>query len=193
MASWDERFQRFYEKDDPQYEKDDDYLDLIMEKHIAGFLKSNPDLMYDHEFVIASFDWLTKSIARSLFANYGRRLGTNIKFAEEAVQANAYVIRDFDISSAPHYSNICAKAVNNSWRVFSVIEPTQCDCILDLATSALHSAFDAALQRKQKKLTNKYTIRFVTNKILPVAAEAGWSKEEQQTWTDRFNTIKFPS
>tara|TARA_Y100000389_G_C17471290_1_gene531396 strand:+ start:15245 stop:15826 length:582 start_codon:yes stop_codon:yes gene_type:complete len=193
MTNWGEQFQRFYEKGDPQYDKDDDYLDLVMRNHIGSFLKSNPDLMYDHKFVAASLDWLPKTAGHTLFASYGRRLNTNSKFAEDAVLTNAYIIRDFDMSSAPHYSDICAHAISKSWRLFRLVEPTQCECILDLATYALQFAFETALRLHQKNCSNAYTIRFVTKNILPVTGEAGWSDEEQQIWRDKFNKIKFPS
>ena len=189
MNKWEASLQRYYETKDPRYDMSEEATDSIMEKHIGGFLESDSSLMYSHAFVTASVGWLSKGLDRQMFEPYEERLVSSEAFAETAISENTGLLRVFDVSPAPHYTNICNLAVSKSWRALLAVDPAHCEDMVGLSARALQGAYDDAARARPRGRSNRFIRKIVLNKLIPIAAEAGMSNADVQEWKDKFNAV----
>ena len=190
MTNWEARFTRFYEEGDPHYEKGDSYLEKVMGDYICDHVANSPELVLDHYFARETTDWLNIETYRVVLRDYRIKLVKSREFAKAAVASNPHVIARFDLTEAPHYSEICSDAVEQSWRLIRDVNPKKCNVMHELAVSALNLAYTEGTERKLSGKSAKFLLRFVRNRLMPIAARAGCTGEEIKTWSERFNRME---
>ena len=181
---WDERLDRVYNDLDAAALSDED-IEVGMQMHIKKVAKMSPHVLVDHDFVQSAFDWFDKATALKLFEVYHTRLLSDKAFAFAAVGASPVLVRRFDVSPAPFYEDLCAKAVSASWRMLRFLDADRCGGAV--MQGICKQAFDGAHRDAQRKRIegkrNAFVIKYVHTNVIPVARAAGVPGSVVDSWT----------
>tara|TARA_Y100000816_G_scaffold131724_1_gene92983 strand:- start:788 stop:1399 length:612 start_codon:yes stop_codon:yes gene_type:complete len=192
MADWCKVFTRYYESVDVSYQKPEEEMYTIMSQYVSDVLAREPNLMYQHEFIRESSIWLSKENVEKLFGPYRQRLLSDDEhsFALRAVIENPQVIDTFDITSSSYYDELCKVAVKERWRLLTVVDRNKYSDMLTLCELALDSAYNEALERQHRNKPNKFIIKHMISKLLPIALESNMSTERYSEWQCKLNSVQ---
>jgi hypothetical protein len=189
---WDKQLNDEYTRVDPHDTLPIEEVNQHMKTYIMNAMRETPAYSTDHEFVNSSCEWLDHEDASSMFTPYHERLLSDKAFALDGIRADAWLIRRFDLSSTPFYSELCMEAVTGtSWRVIRHVDAQQCKGMVDICTQSFQGGYAQAQAKRDSGRRNTYIIKYMMNTVVPIARSSGVVASVVDDWVRKLEEVKF--